>query len=71
MAEGGDVCVSDRPKPPSFEDAVDGPHRGERFDLAALESLVDGVRPTKPQVTLLLQLRSHSQDKFFDGGIGP
>src|SRR5262249_40845819 len=56
---------------PSFEDAVDGPHRGERFDLAALQGLVDGGGPMEPQVTGLLQLRSHGQDQIFDGGIGP
>src|SRR5512135_3723714 len=56
---------------PSFEDAVDGPHRGERFDLAVLEGLVDDLRPVEPQVTDPLQLRSYSQDQILDGGISP
>src|SRR5262249_10480611 len=57
--------------PPAFEDAVDGPHRGERFDLAALEGLVDDVRPVEPQVAVPPQLRSHGQDQVLDGGTGP
>jgi len=57
--------------PPSFEDPVDGPHRGERFDLAALEGLVNGICPVEPQVTGLLQLVPHGQDQILDGGFGP
>ena len=57
--------------PPSFEDAVDGPHRGERFGLADLEGLVDGLRSMEPQITRLLQLAPHGQDQILDGGFGP
>src|SRR5262249_25082533 len=57
--------------PTSVEDAVDGPHRGERCDPAALEDLVDDVCPVEPQVTVPLQLGAHRQDQILDGGIGP
>src|SRR3954462_15412448 len=40
---------------PPFEDAVDGPDRGERVDLTALEGLVDGLRPMGPQIADLSQ----------------
>src|SRR5512135_356871 len=54
-----------------FEDAVDGPHRRERFDLAALEGLVDGLRPRESQVAELFQLGSNGQDQLLDVGLGP
>ena len=50
---------------------MDGPHRGERCDPAALEDLVDDVCPVEPQVTVPLQLGAHRQDSILDGGIGP
>ena len=56
--------------PPAFEDAVDGPHRGERLDLAGLEGLVDRLRPMEAQVAALSQLRSYGQDQVLDGGFG-
>ena len=56
--------------PPSLEDAVDGPHRGERFGLAALEGLVDRLGPMKAQVAAMSQLGSHGQDQILDGGLG-
>src|SRR5262249_55140810 len=52
-------------------DPVDGPHRGERCDLPALENLVDDVGPVEPQVTVSPQLHAHGQDQILDGGIGP
>src|SRR5207245_1248514 len=55
---------------PSFEDAVDGPHRGERLDLAGLEGRVDGLGPMEAQVAALSQLLSHGQDQILDGGFG-
>ena len=54
-----------------FEDTVDGPHRGERLDPAALEGLVDGLRPMESQVAELFQLSANGQDQFLDDGLGP
>src|SRR4051812_321215 len=56
--------------PPSFEDAVDGPHRGERLDLAGLEGFVDRLRPMEAKVADPPQLRSNGQDQVLDGGLG-
>src|SRR5262249_23649005 len=38
--------------PPATEDAVDGPHRGDRDDPLVQEGLADGLRPEGPQVAL-------------------
>src|SRR5204862_2678114 len=55
---------------PPFEDAVDGPHRGERHDVAGLEGLVDRLGPLEAQVAAPPQLLSHGQDQVLDGGFG-
>ena len=54
-----------------FEDAVDGPHRRERSDRAALEGLVDGLGPMESQVAESSQLGSNGQDQLLDDGLGP
>ena len=61
------VAVQD---PPSFEDAVDSPHRGEWLDVASLEGFLNRLSPMEAQVADLSQLRSHGQDQILDGGVG-
>jgi hypothetical protein len=56
---------------PTFEDAVDGPHRRKRLDLAALEGLVDDLRSRESQVADLLQLGANGQDQILDDGLSP
>ena len=68
---GAPVAFPSVQDPPPFEDAVNGPHRGEGFDLAGLEGFKDGLRPMEPEIAGLLQLAPHGQDLILEGDFGP
>src|SRR5512135_3714137 len=52
------------------EDAVDGPLRGKRLDVAAPQGLEDRFGPMETQVALDLQLAAHLPDQVLDAGLG-